>query len=53
MTEKVEKQCTALLLNSKCNTLPFHNIERTKEVVSNVKVICNYLKAIIKNKYNC
>ncbi|MFS4416424.1 HD domain-containing protein [Maribacter sp. 2307ULW6-5] len=42
MISELEKYCTQLLSAGKCAQLPFHNIEHTKEVVSNVKVICNY-----------
>ena len=36
MILKVSNYCSSILLNDKCAILPFHNLEHTKEVVSNV-----------------
>lgn len=43
MTSKVEKYCRNILATSSCSRLPFHNLEHTKEVVSNVKIVADYL----------
>lgn len=38
--KNVAEYCTDLLTNSKCNQLPFHNLQHTIEVVQNVKYLC-------------
>lgn len=43
MIREVENYCCDLLVKSDCAKLPFHNLEHTKEVVSNVGVIAEYL----------
>jgi len=43
MIEKVKSYCERLIENSKCSSLPFHNIEHTKEVVDHVMAITEYL----------
>ena len=43
MIAQVKKYCTTLLAKSACSQLPFHNLDHTKEVVSNVKEIADYL----------
>jgi len=40
MIKNVAAYCTDLLTSSKCATLPFHNLQHTKEVVQNVKYLC-------------
>ncbi len=44
MILKVSNYCSSILLNDKCAILPFHNLEHTKEVVSNVYVISKFLE---------
>lgn len=44
MIKQVESYCTEILVNTKCANLPFHNLEHTKEVVSNVGFIAKFLK---------
>ncbi|WP_067034445.1 HD domain-containing protein [Allomuricauda sp. CP2A] len=43
MIDKAKDHCTRLLLNGSCSKLPFHNIEHTKEVVDNARLISSYL----------
>lgn len=38
--KNVAEYCTDLLTNSKCNQLPFHNLQHTIEIVQNVKYLC-------------
>lgn len=40
MLEKAEQYCSSLLKGISVNELPFHNIQHTESVVSNVATIC-------------
>jgi uncharacterized protein len=44
IVNKVESYCTTLLEQSSCNTLPFHNIVHTREVVKNTVNILTRMK---------
>lgn len=39
MIPLVEKYCRSILTTTKCNQLPFHNLEHTLEVVNNIMTI--------------
>lgn len=43
MAEEVGNCSTELLSTSKCANLPLHNIKYTKEVVSDVNIISDYI----------
>ncbi|PNW27508.1 HD domain-containing protein [Formosa algae] len=43
IVKNVADYCTDLLTNSTCKELPFHNLEHTKEVVQNVKFLCEVM----------
>jgi len=49
MIDKIATYCTALLLNSRCNQYPFHNLIHTRDVVENVKIISK-AQGLPKNK---
>ncbi|MBT2161276.1 HD domain-containing protein [Zobellia barbeyronii] len=40
--KNAQKYCTRVLMGSRCKSLPFHNVEHTMEVFSNVKKIGSY-----------
>ncbi len=43
ITEAV-KHCKCIIENSRCNELPFHNLQHTMEVFNNVNKIAEYVK---------
>lgn len=48
MIKKIAQYCTDLLKGSKCNELPFHNLDHTKEVVQNVNYLCAAMEVDIE-----
>jgi predicted metal-dependent HD superfamily phosphohydrolase len=48
MVKAIAKQCARLISESRCKTLPFHNLVHTREVVDNVRHIAKWSKLDIE-----